>query len=66
MLIDVFLQLPLREKFKRSCFIIFYSFHYSGKVGNWKDKITGDLNELFDTVFKEQMADSGLQFDFEV
>ena len=39
---------------------------FSGKVGNWKDKITGDLNELFDEVYKEKMAGSGLDFDFEL
>ncbi|XP_072050078.1 sulfotransferase 1B1-like [Amphiura filiformis] len=37
-----------------------------GKVGNWKDKITGDLNALFDEVYKEKMAGSGIDFEFEI
>ena len=39
---------------------------FSGKVGNWKDKFTGDLNELFDEVYNEKMAGSGLEFDFDI
>ncbi|XP_072050084.1 sulfotransferase 1B1-like [Amphiura filiformis] len=37
-----------------------------GKVGNWKDRMTGDLNALFDEVYKEKMAGSKLHFEFEI
>ncbi|XP_072050677.1 sulfotransferase 1E1-like [Amphiura filiformis] len=41
-------------------------FLNKGKVGTWKGKITGDLNDLFDKVYQEKMASSNLQFDFEI
>ena len=44
----------------------FLFLRFAGKVGNWKDKITGDLNDLFDKVYNEKMAGSGLEFDFEI
>ncbi|XP_072021875.1 sulfotransferase 1B1-like [Amphiura filiformis] len=37
-----------------------------GKVGNWKDKITGDLNALFDEVYEEKMSGSGINFEFKI
>ena len=33
-----------------------------GGVGNWRKKIDGDSNALFDRVYKAQMAGSGLAF----
>uniref|UniRef100_A0A7S2W4G1 Sulfotransferase domain-containing protein n=1 Tax=Rhizochromulina marina TaxID=1034831 RepID=A0A7S2W4G1_9STRA len=35
-----------------------------GGAGGWRKKITGETNKLFDQVYREQMAGSGLTFDF--
>ena len=35
-----------------------------GGVGNWRKKIDGDSDALFDRVYKQQMAGSGLKFNF--
>merc|ERR1719498_1340936 len=35
-----------------------------GGVGNWRKKIDGDSNALFDRVYKQQMAGTGLKFNF--
>jgi hypothetical protein len=36
-----------------------------GRIGDWKRHFTASQNEMFDRIYKERMAGSGLDFDFE-
>lgn len=36
-----------------------------GIVGDWKNYFTLSQNQMFDEVYKQKMADTGLSFEFE-
>lgn len=37
----------------------------AGEIGSWKDRFTVAQSEAFDRLYKQRMAGSGLEFDFE-
>jgi len=38
---------------------------HAGEIGSWKDRFTVSQSEAFDRIYKQRMAGSGLEFDFE-
>lgn len=46
-------------------FLSITSFH-AGIVGDWKQHFTQEQSTKFDELFKQKMAGSGLDFDFEI
>ena len=38
---------------------------YAGVVGDWKNYFTEEQNKAFDALYKERLAGTGLDFDFE-
>ena len=44
----------------------FIPIQSTGKVGGWKEKFTVAENEYFDKIYEENMADSGVEFQFEL
>jgi hypothetical protein len=40
-------------------------FFRKGEIGSWKDQFTVAQSELFDRLYAERMAGTGLSFDFE-
>ncbi|GIK06540.1 hypothetical protein Aspvir_002190 [Aspergillus viridinutans] len=40
-------------------------FFRKGKVGTWREQFTAKQTELFDSMYRDRMADTGLSFDFD-
>lgn len=46
-----------------SVIILFvFSTHYLGKIGDWKNTLTEEQDQLFDSVFRSKMKDCALEF----
>lgn len=43
----------------------FKGFFRSGRVGSWQEQFTPAQSDMFDAIYKERMAGSGLEFRFE-